>query len=70
MGKSFEYKFVRLGEYAGSALFGVHDKARNTYSAAQNEHEERRWRPSRSSRIYVARLRTTDGWRQAGVPSP
>jgi hypothetical protein len=102
MGKSFEYRFVRLGEYAGSAFFGVHDKARNAYeevvhehardgwrlvqifapgvaafgapgttnssssgstpkvrsppqgpvgsgSAAQNEHEERRWRPSRSS---------------------
>jgi hypothetical protein len=31
MGQRYEYKFVRLGEYAGSALFGVSDKARNAY---------------------------------------
>jgi hypothetical protein len=27
MARSFEYKFVRLGECSGSAIFGVQDKA-------------------------------------------
>jgi hypothetical protein len=31
MGNGYEYKFVRLGEYRGAALFGVSDKARNAY---------------------------------------
>ena len=43
MGRSFEYKFVRLGEYSGSALFGVHDKARNTYEAVVHEHARDGW---------------------------
>ena len=44
MGKSFEYKFVRLGEYAGSAFFGVHDKARNAYEEVVHEHGRDGWR--------------------------
>jgi hypothetical protein len=44
MGKSFEYKFVRLGEYAGSAFFGVHDKARNAYEEVVHEHARDGWR--------------------------
>jgi hypothetical protein len=44
MGRSFEYKFVRLGEYSGSALFGVHDKARNAYKEVVHEHAEDGWR--------------------------
>ena len=31
MGTTYEYKFVRLGDYRGSAWFGVSDKARNDY---------------------------------------
>ena len=44
MGKSFEYKFVRLGEYGGSAFFGVHDKARNAYQEVVHEHARDGWR--------------------------
>ena len=44
MGKSFEYKFVRLGEYAGSAFFGVHDKVRNAYEEVVHEHARDGWR--------------------------
>ena len=44
MGESFEYGFVRLGEYAGSAFFGVHDKARNTYEEIVHEHARDGWR--------------------------
>jgi hypothetical protein len=44
MARSFEYKFVRLGEYAGSAFFGVHDKARNTYEDVVCEHARDGWR--------------------------
>lgn len=44
MGRSFEYKFVRLGEYSGSALFGVHDKARNAYEEVVHEHTREGWR--------------------------
>ena len=44
MGKSFEYKFVRLGEYAGSAFFGVNDKARNAYEEVVHEHARDGWR--------------------------
>jgi hypothetical protein len=44
MGKTVEYKFVRLGEYAGSALFGVHDKARNAYEEVVHEHGRDGWR--------------------------
>ena len=44
MGKSFEYKFVRLGEYAGSAFFGVQDKDRNAYEEVVHEHARDGWR--------------------------
>jgi hypothetical protein len=44
MGQRYEYKFVRLGEYAGSALFGVNDKARNTYEDVVHEHAQDGWR--------------------------
>jgi hypothetical protein len=44
MGQRYEYKFVRLGEYAGSALFGVNDKARNTYEDVVHEHARDGWR--------------------------
>jgi Domain of unknown function (DUF4177) len=44
MGKSFEYKFVRLGEHAGSAFFGVQDKARNAYEEVVHEHTRDGWR--------------------------
>ena len=40
MGQRYEYKFVRLGEYAGSA-FGVSDKARNAYEDVVHEHARR-----------------------------
>ena len=44
MGKSFEYTFVRLGEYAGSAFFGVRDRARNAYEEVVHEHARDGWR--------------------------
>jgi Domain of unknown function (DUF4177) len=44
MGQRYEYKFVRLGEYAGSALFGVGDKARNAYEDVVHEHARDGWR--------------------------
>ena len=44
MGRSLEYRFVRLGEYAGSAFFGVHDKARNAYEEVVHEHARDGWR--------------------------
>jgi hypothetical protein len=44
MGQRYEYKFVRLGEYAGSALFGVSDKARNGYEDVVHEHARDGWR--------------------------
>jgi hypothetical protein len=44
MARSFEYKFVRLGEYAGSAFFGVHDKARTTYEDVVREQARDGWR--------------------------
>jgi Domain of unknown function (DUF4177) len=40
----YEYKFVRLGEYGGSALFGVQDKARKTYQDTVQEHAREGWR--------------------------
>jgi hypothetical protein len=39
MGQLYEYKFVRLGDYAASALFGVSDKVRNAH-----EHASDGWR--------------------------
>jgi hypothetical protein len=44
MSKSFEYKFVRLGEYGGSAFFGVNDKVRNAYEEVVREHARDGWR--------------------------
>jgi hypothetical protein len=44
MGRSFEYKFMRLGESPGSAFFGVHDKARNAYEDVVREHARDGWR--------------------------
>ena len=44
MGPLYEYKFVRLGEYAGSALFGVSDKVRNGYEDVVHEHARNGWR--------------------------
>lgn len=38
MAKTFEYKFVRVGQYFGSALFGVRDKERETYQDLIHEH--------------------------------
>ena len=44
MATTYEYKFVRLGEYRGSALFGVEDKARNAYEDVVHEHARDGWR--------------------------
>ena len=44
MGRNFEYKFVRLGEYRGSAFFGVQDKARNAYEEVVHDHARDGWR--------------------------
>jgi hypothetical protein len=44
VGQLYEYKFVRLGEYGGSALFGVSDKARNGYEDVVHEHARDGWR--------------------------
>jgi Domain of unknown function (DUF4177) len=44
MGQLYEYKFVRLGEYAASALFGVSDIARNAYEGVVHEHASDGWR--------------------------
>jgi Domain of unknown function (DUF4177) len=41
---SHEYKFVRVGQYRGSALFGVQDKARETYQGIVNDHAADGWR--------------------------
>jgi hypothetical protein len=42
--EQYEYKFVRVGEYRGSALFGVRDKDRETHRAIINEHAREGWR--------------------------
>ena len=42
--KSYEYKFVRLGESRGSAIFGVQDKARKNYQEVVHEHARNGWR--------------------------
>jgi Domain of unknown function (DUF4177) len=44
MGQRYEYKFVRLGEYGGSAFFGVSDKVRNGYEDVVHEHARDGWR--------------------------
>ena len=40
----YEYKFVRVGEYRGSALFGVRDSERETYQDAVREYAHQGWR--------------------------
>lgn len=42
--RQYEYKFLRLGEYGGSALFGVQDKARKGYEEIVHEHAREGWR--------------------------
>ena len=44
METTYEYKFVRLGEYRGSAWFGVSDKARGAYEEVVHEHARDGWR--------------------------
>jgi Domain of unknown function (DUF4177) len=44
MHKTYQYKFVRLGEDRGSAFFGVQDKARNAYEKVVHEHARDGWR--------------------------
>lgn len=40
----YEYKFVRVGEYRGSALFGVRDSEREVYKDVVHEHAHEGWR--------------------------
>jgi hypothetical protein len=40
----YECKFVRIGEYSGSALFGVQDKDRKDYEHVVHEHAKDGWR--------------------------
>lgn len=40
----FEYKFVRLGDYRGSAWFGVQGRARNAYEETVHQHAHEGWR--------------------------
>ena len=40
----YEYKFVRVGEYRGSALFGVRDNDREAHRQIINEHAREGWR--------------------------
>lgn len=42
--KTYEYKFVRLGEYRGSPLFGVLDKVRNSYEGVVQQNARDGWR--------------------------
>jgi hypothetical protein len=42
--RQYEYKFVRVGEYGGSALFGVQDKARKGYEQIVSDHARDGWR--------------------------
>lgn len=42
--RTYEYTFVRLGEYRGSALFGVRDRARKGYEEIVHEHAREGWR--------------------------
>jgi hypothetical protein len=44
MGTTYEYKFVRLGGYRGSAWFGVSDNVRNAYEPVVDEHARDGWR--------------------------
>jgi hypothetical protein len=42
--RHYEYKFVRIGEYGGSALVGVRDKDRKDYEHIVHEHAKDGWR--------------------------
>jgi Domain of unknown function (DUF4177) len=44
MSTTYEYEFVRIGEYAGSAVFGVRDRDRDTYEGIVHEHAAAGWR--------------------------
>jgi hypothetical protein len=44
VGKAYEYRFVRLGQYWGSAAFGVRDKDRGSYQDIVHEHARDGWR--------------------------
>jgi hypothetical protein len=44
MSPTYEYEFVRIGEYGGSALFGVRDKDRKGYEHIVHEHAKNGWR--------------------------
>ena len=44
MERSYEYKFVRIGEYWGSALFGVRDRDRDAYEAVVQRYADDGWR--------------------------
>ena len=44
MSKTYEYKFVRIGEYGGSALFGVRDRDRDAYEKIVHERARDGWR--------------------------
>jgi hypothetical protein len=40
----YEYKFVRIGEYRGSPLFGVRDSDRDSYEQVVHDHAREGWR--------------------------
>jgi hypothetical protein len=40
----YEYRFVRLGDYRGSALLGVPNSAQETYEDTVHEHARDGWR--------------------------
>jgi uncharacterized protein DUF4177 len=42
--KRYAYKFVRVGEYRGSALFGVRDSEREAYQGVVHEQARQGWR--------------------------
>jgi hypothetical protein len=44
MGKTYEYKFVRLGQYWASGFFGVRGKAQVSYKDVVHEHARDGWR--------------------------
>jgi Domain of unknown function (DUF4177) len=44
MDTTYEYKFVRLGDYRGSAWFGVSDNARGAYEDVVHEYAQDGWR--------------------------
>lgn len=44
MSTAYEYKFVRIGDYGGSAVFGVRDRDRNAYEGIVHQHAADGWR--------------------------